>query len=124
MGRQKQKLNTSVHFFLRAGGVFLPQAGPRFDLFHFKLSITSLSYRSVTSSNDEGDPMGRPRLARNAPRNLVCTPPSEGYNVTGLEPRDEVLPGPDDRGRGRVGKVVGGVGQVSHGVSGFLRDGE
>ena len=44
--------------------------------------------------------------------------------MTGIEPHDEVLPGRDDRGRGRVGKVVGGVGQVSPGVSGFLRDGE
>jgi len=49
MGRQKPELNTSVHFFLRTRGVFLPQAGPRFDLVHFKLSITSLSYRSVAS---------------------------------------------------------------------------
>jgi len=49
IGRQKPKPNTSVHFFLRARGVFLPQAGPRFDLVHFKLSITSSSYRSVTS---------------------------------------------------------------------------
>jgi len=49
MGRQKPELNTGVHFFLRTRGVFLPQAGPRFDLVHFKLSITSLSYRSVAS---------------------------------------------------------------------------
>ena len=49
MRRRKPKLNTSVYFFLRAGGVFLPQAGPRFGLVLLKLGITSWSYRSATS---------------------------------------------------------------------------
>jgi hypothetical protein len=44
IGRQKPELNTSIHFFLRAGGVFLSQAGPRSVLVFLKLSITSLSY--------------------------------------------------------------------------------
>jgi hypothetical protein len=47
--RQKPKLITSLHSVLRAGGVFLPQAGPRSDLVLLKLSITSVSYRPVTS---------------------------------------------------------------------------
>jgi len=110
IGRQKPKLITSLYSVIHAGGVFLPQAGPRSDLVFLKLSITSVSYRSVTSLNDEGDPLGRPRLARNAPRNLGCTPPSEGWSMAGLEPQAEVLPGCDDRGWGRIGEIARGVG--------------
>ena len=114
MGRQKLWLNTGVHFFLRAGGVFLPQAGPRFDLVLLKLGITSLSCRSVTSWNDEGDPLGRPRLARNAARNLACTPPSEGKDMVELEPGTDVLPGRHRRGWRRCGRVHLGVDHGQH----------
>jgi len=116
MGRQKPKLITNLYSFLRAGGVFLPQAGPRFGLVDLKLSITSSSYRSVTSGNDKGDPLGRPRLARNAARNLACTPPSEGCGNIELEPGVAVRPGRDRRGWRRSGGVDDGVGQVCHGV--------
>jgi hypothetical protein len=114
IGRQKPKLMTSLYSVLRAGGVFLPQAGPRFDLVFLKLSITSVSYRSVTSRNDEGDPVGRPRLARNAARNLACTPPSEGMENIELEPGVAVRPGRDRRGWGRSGGIDRGVGRMCH----------
>ena len=38
-------------------GVFLSQAGPRFELELFKLSITFLVSVVIASENDEGDPM-------------------------------------------------------------------
>jgi hypothetical protein len=58
----------------------------------FKLGITSRSYRFGPPSNDEGDPLGRPRLARNAARELACTPPSEGSESVELEAGTDVLP--------------------------------
>ena len=114
IGRQKPELNTSIHFFLRAGGVFLPQAGPRFGLVLLQAGHHLASCRSVTSRNDEGDPLGRPRLARNAARNLACTPSSEGMGNIELEPGVAVRPGRDRRGWGRSGAVDRDVGQVCH----------
>ena len=116
IGRQKPELNTSIHFFLRAGGVFLPQAGPRSGLVLLQAGHHLASCRSVTSRNDEGDPLGRPRLARNAARNLACTPSSEGMGNIELEPGVAVRPGRDRRGWGRSGGVDRGVGQVCHEV--------
>ena len=112
----KAGANTSIHFFLRAGGVFLPQAGPRSGLVLLQAGHHLASCRSVTSRNDEGDPLGRPRLARNAARNLACTPSSEGMGNIELEPGVAVRPGRDRRGWGRSGGVDRGVGQVCHEV--------
>jgi hypothetical protein len=103
-------------FLLRAGGVFLPQAGPRFGLVLLQAGHHLTSCRSVTSRNDEGDPVGRPRLARNAARNLACTPSSEGIGNIELEPGVVVQPGRDRRGWGRSGRIDRGVGQMCHEV--------
>ena len=113
--RQKQKLIASSHSVLRAGGVFLSQAGPRFDLVFFKLSITSIRIRSIASRNDEGDPLGRPRLARYAARTLARTPPSEGRNMARLEPGIAVPPARDRRGGRRFGKAHWGLSGRQHG---------
>jgi hypothetical protein len=100
---------------LRAGGVFLSQAGPRFG------PMSSSSWASPRGRIDEGplqttkgDPLGRPRLARNAARELACTPPSEGYDMVELEPDTGALPGRDHRGWGRSGRVRRGVDRGQH----------
>jgi hypothetical protein len=58
---QKPTVIQQRYFSAERGGVFLSQAGPRFDLELVKLSITSgVRMSAIASRNDEGDPVGSP----------------------------------------------------------------
>jgi hypothetical protein len=64
IGRLKHTLIHQRYFQHRAPRVFLSQAGPRFDLGLLQAEHHLWFRRwSIASRNDEGDPLGRPRLA-------------------------------------------------------------
>lgn len=89
-------------------GAFLSRAGPRFDLDLFQAEHQPfvLTMASNCFQNDEGDPVGRPRIEQYVARNLASTPPSEGLHVLalGLRIAEGIPARPDQRGRGRPGK--------------------
>ena len=95
--RQKPIYFHASIFRPSAPRVFLSQAGPRFDRSFLTLSITSLVHTLVGTlggrlSNKKGDPLGRPRLACDAARNLARTPPSESRYVARPRPHGEAQP--------------------------------
>jgi hypothetical protein len=90
---------------------FLSQAGPRFKLDCVKLSITSEFRLDLGYRNDEGDPVGRPRLARHAARNLARRAPSEGEGTVGPALLIEPVPARQSpRGDRRFGGDLSDVG--------------
>jgi hypothetical protein len=111
---QKPKRIADAHFVLVRRSLS-PSGGASIQFFvFFKLGITSCSCRSIAFRNNEGDPVGRPRLARNAASDLACRPPSEGYELAGREPGIAVLAWQDPSGRRRFGEVHRGVNGVCH----------
>jgi hypothetical protein len=92
-------------FQARTPRVFLSQAGPRFELEHFKLSITSRSGLGRSpSERKKATRLDRPRLARYPARNLASNAPIESWDVTDIEPLAEAVAAhPGRRGRGRSG---------------------
>jgi hypothetical protein len=99
IGRQKHTLIASVYFRRVALRVFLSQAGPQLDLEFFKLSITFGSdVGSIAFSTKKATRLGRPRLARYAPRRLAGTAPSEGKDGGGPALLVEAMPARLDRG--------------------------
>ena len=81
------------------GGVFLPQAGPRFGLVllqagHHLVVVTRRPPPETTKATRwvALDWLG------NAASNLACRPPSEGKDMVELEPGTDVLPGRNRRG--------------------------
>jgi hypothetical protein len=91
----------------------------------FKLSITSGLNWLIASRNNEGDPLGRPRLARYAARKLARIPPSEGQDVTGPAALIEPMPARRcQRGRRRFGKEHFGFDGNQHDVVARGRVGE
>jgi hypothetical protein len=92
---------------------FLSQAGPRFDLelvqaeHHPSVSISSIRLR-----NDEGDPLGRPRVELYAANLLAYQPLSESSHVAGLA---RFVPARQRRrGFDRIGKERTGVDYHQH----------
>lgn len=83
--RLKQTLITSAYFRRTNAEIFLSLAGPRFGLALVQVGHHLGSYvDSITFGDEKGDPLGRPRLARYAARDLARMPPSEGRDITGL----------------------------------------
>jgi hypothetical protein len=124
--RRKHTLIASVYFQRAAPRAFLSQAGPRFGLELVQAGITSGSdVWSIALEQQKGDPLGRPRPAGYAARNLVRTPPGEGLSATGLEPRIEVRPARVvRRARRRSGLQRWGVVCDEHRDGGLCRVGE
>jgi hypothetical protein len=100
--RQKHTLNASVCCKHAAPRVFLSQAGPRFDLDLFKLSITFvLALTETLRRRKKATRLGRPRLACYAANDLARTPSSEGRDVTRRTPLAGVMPAREHRDGGR-----------------------
>jgi len=116
-GQAKADANASVTFHATLR-VFLSQAGPRFNLVllqaghHLVVPFVS----RIAFRNEKGDPLGRPRLARSAARDLAQLPPSEGMDVSGPALRIEALPARLEPGDGRrLDDVLVGVDSSLHG---------
>ena len=90
-GRQKRTLMREHLFGARRRGSFSLRRGLDSSCRFFKLGITSSSGSVDRLRNDEGDPLGRPRLARSAARELARTPPSEGQDDSGPQLRVEAV---------------------------------
>jgi len=98
----KADANASVPFHATLR-VFLSQAGPRFDLVLLQAGhhLVDPFVSRIALRNEKGDPLGRPRLARSAARDLAQLPPSEGMDVSGPELRVEALSARLESGDGR-----------------------
>jgi hypothetical protein len=106
-GKEQAKANAYCRRLFQRGAprVFLSQAGPRFGLEPVQAEHHLWFRRcSIAFEQQKGDPLGRPRPAGYAARNLVRMPPGEGLSATGLEPRIEVRPA---RALRRVGRCSG-----------------
>jgi hypothetical protein len=79
------------HFSGERRGVFLSQAGPRFNLELVQAEHHLWFFRESASQTMKATQLGRPRLACYAAMGLACMPPSEGLDEIGRELRVQAL---------------------------------
>jgi hypothetical protein len=73
-----------THFYARTPRVFLSQAGPQFGLVLLQAEHhLGIRRRLIAFRTKKATPLGRPRLACYAARDLARMPHSEGNDVTG-----------------------------------------
>jgi hypothetical protein len=90
--RLKHTLNSQRNFSAERRGVFLSQAGPRFDLELVQAEHHLWFFVKSVSQTTKATRLGRPRLASYAASGLARTAPSEGMDDVGRKLRVEALP--------------------------------